>query len=142
MTKEYKYRPPIKYFFVGLGGLVMAAIFGLAMIKGDEVWFSIVVGIFCLTGLVMGIGFLTIFFRKFNVGNLILGNDFIEIPGRWKDRIRLNFNDIRDIGEIDTYDNVIEIESKYGVHLIERDWMKQIEFDNVKRKLQEYWLNK
>jgi len=142
MTEEYKYRPPIKYFLAGFCGLVLAAIFGLAMIKGDEIWFSIVVGIFCLMGLGMGIGFLTIFFRKFNVGNLNLGNDFIEIPGRWKDRIRLNFNDILEIGELDTYDNVIEIESKHGVYLIERNWMKQKEFENVKMRLREYWTNK
>lgn len=141
MIEEYKYRPPIKYLFVGLCGLILFAIFGLAMIKGDEIWFSIVVGVFCLMGLVMGIGFLTIFFRKFNVGNLKLGNDFIEIPGRWKERTRVNFNDILDIGEFDTYDNVIEIESTQGVHLIERNWMKKKEFNSVKTKLKEYWLN-
>ena len=90
----------------------------------------------------MGIGLLTIFFRKLNVGNIKLGNDFIEVPGRWKERIKVNFNDIMDIGEIDTYDNVIEIESKHGVYLIERNWMKQQEFDNVKKRLHEYWMNK
>ncbi|MBK6265356.1 hypothetical protein JKA74_09925 [Marivirga sp. S37H4] len=142
MTEEYKYRPPIKYLYTGLGGLVISVIFGLAMIKGDEIWFSIIVGIFCLMGLALGIGFLTIFFRKLNVGNLKLGNDFLEIPGRWKERTKINFNDILDIGEIDSYDNVIEIESKLGIHLIERNWMKQKEFDNVKRRLQEYWMNK
>ena len=142
MTEEYKYRPPFKYLFVGLGGLVMSAIFGLAIIKGDEIWFSIVVGIFFLMSLAMGIGFLTIFFRKLNVGNIKLGIDFIELPGRWKERIKVNFKDIIDIGEIDTYDNVIEIESKNGIHLIERNWMKQKEFDKVKKRLQEYWMNK
>jgi hypothetical protein len=93
-------------------------------------------------GLGMGIGFLTIFFRKFNVGNLKLGNDFIEIPGRWKNPIRLQFDEIIEIGEFDTYDNVIEIESKKGILLIERNWMKQKEFENFKRKLQEYWTKK
>ena len=90
----------------------------------------------------MGIGFLTIFFRKFNVGNLKLGNDFIEIPGRWKNIIKLQFDEILEIGEFDTYDNVIEIKSKQGIHLIERNWMKQKDFENLKRKLQEYWTNK
>ena len=90
----------------------------------------------------MGIGFLTIFFRKFNIGRLKIGTDFIEIPGRWKDRIKLNFNDIKEIGEFDTYDNVIEIESQQGIHLIERNWMKEKEFDKVKERLEEYWMNK
>ena len=142
MTEEFKYRPPIKYLFVGLGGLVLFFIFGLAVIKGDEIWFSIIVGLFSLIGLGMAIGFLTIFFRKFNVGKLKIGSDYIEIPGRWKDRITLNFNDIREIGEFDTYDNVIEIESQQGVHLIERNWMKKREFEKVKERLQEYWMNK
>ncbi|MBK8517143.1 MAG: hypothetical protein IPL55_12945 [Saprospiraceae bacterium] len=142
MTEEFKYRPPIKYLFVGLGGLVLFSIFGLAVIKGDEIWFSIIVGLFSLMGLGMGIGFLTIFFRKFNVGNLKLGNDFIEIPGRWKNIIKLQFDEILEIGEFDTYDNVIEIKSKQGIHLIERNWMKQKDFENLKRKLQEYWTNK
>lgn len=142
MTEEYKYRPPFKYLFLGLGGFVMFTIFGLGMIKGDEIWFSIIVGIFCLMSLALGIAFLTIFLRKLNVGHLKLGNDFIEVPGRWKERIKVNFNDILDIGEIDTYDNLIEIKSKDGIHLIERNWMKQNEFDNVKKRLLEYWKNK
>ena len=142
MTEEFKYRPPIKYLFVGLGGLVLFSIFGLAVIKGDEIWFSLIVGIFSLIGLGMGIGFLTIFFRKLNVGKLKIGTDFIEIPGRWKDRTKLNFSDITEIGEFHTYDNVIEIESREGIHLIERNWMRKKEFDKVKERLKEYWIKK
>ncbi|GAB5524912.1 MAG: hypothetical protein Roseis2KO_27840 [Roseivirga sp.] len=135
MTEEFKYRPPIKYLFVGLGGLVLFPIFGLAVIKGDEIWFSIIVGVFSLMGLGLAIGFLTIFFRKFNVGKLKIGTDFIEIPGRWKDKVKLNFNDITEIGEFNTYDNVIEIKSQQGIRLIERNWMKEKEFDKVKKRL-------
>ncbi len=142
MTEEFKYRPPIKYLFVGLSGLVLFSIFGLAVFKGDEIWFSIIVGLFSLIGLGIGIGFLTIFFRKLNVGKLKIGTDFIEIPGRWKDRTKLNFSEITEIGEFDTYDNVIEIESRQGIHLIERNWMKQKEFDIVKKRLQKYWTKK
>lgn len=138
MTEEFKYRPPIKYLFVGLSGLVLFFIFGFAVFKGGEIWFSIIVGIFSLMGLGMAIGFFTIFFRKFNVGKLKIGLDFIEIPGRWKDRTKLNFNDIVEIGEFDTYDNVIEIESRQGIHLIERNWMRKKEFDKVKERLKEY----
>lgn len=90
----------------------------------------------------MGFGFLTIFFRKYNVGKLKLGKDSIEIPGRWKDRVKLDFNDIIEISEFDTYDNVIEIESKYGIHLIERNWIRKEDFEKVKEQLQEYWMNR
>ncbi len=142
MTEEFRYRPPIKYLLVGLGGLVLFFICGLGVIKGDEIWFSIMLGIFSLIGLGIGIGLLTIFIRKYNVGKLKIGTNFIEIPGRWKDRVKLNVNDIIKISEFDTYDNVIEIESQQGIHLIERSWMKQKEFDLVKKKLQEYWMKK
>ncbi len=142
MTEEFKYRPPIKFLFVGFFGLIMFFIFGLAVIKGDEIWFSIIVGIFSLMGLGLAIGFLTKFFRKYNLGKLKLGTDFIEIPGPWKDRVRLNFNDIIEISEFDTYDNVIEIESQQGIHLIERNWMKKKEFNKVKEQLKEYWIKK
>ncbi|GEM_PF-4280280 len=92
--------------------------------------------------LVLGFGFLIIFFRKFGGDNLKIGNDFIEIPGRWKNRVILQFDDIFDIGELHTYDNVIEIDSTKGIYLIERNWMKEKDFENVKIKLKEYWLKK
>ena len=142
MTEEFKYRPPIKYLLAGLFGFVLFFIFGLLVIKEDEIWVSIIAGLFALMGLGIGIGFLTIFFRKLNVGKLKIGTDFIEIPGRWKDRTRLNFSEITEIGEFDTYDNIIEIESRQGIHLIERNWMKQKEFDIVKKRLREYWMKK
>jgi len=140
LIEEYKYRPPLKYFFVGFSGIMMSIIFGLALGK-NKIWFSIIMGIFCLTTLMFGVGFLTVFFRKYACGNLIIGKDFIEIPGRWKRRVKLQFEEIVEIGEIDTYDNVIEIDSGKGIHLIESSWMKQEDFEIVKRKLKEYWMN-
>jgi hypothetical protein len=142
MIEEYKYRPPFKYLFVGLGTLPAAFLMGMASILStDSIWFCIVTGLFSLLFLLVGIGFLTIFIRKFNVGNLKIGTDFIVIPGRLKDPIRLNFDQIQEIGEFDTYDNVIEIISDEGVHLIERNWMKQKEFDAVKSILETHWLH-
>lgn len=83
MTEEYKYRPPFKYLVVGLSGITVSTIFGLSIGKG-EIWFLIIMILFCIMTLALGIGFLTIFIRKFSIGNLVIGNDFIEIPGRWK----------------------------------------------------------
>lgn len=87
----------------------------------------------------MGILFLTLFLNKYKSGNLKIGNDFIEIPGRWKKRERIEFSDILEIGEINTYDNVIEISTKENFYLVERKWMKQNDFNKVKELLQEYW---
>ena len=64
--------------------------------------------------------------RKFNLGPLRVGGNYIEILGRYKSPIKLKFNDIKNIGEFETYDQVIEIETKEkGYYLIERKWMKK-----------------
>lgn len=83
----------------------------------------------------MGILFLIIFFKKFTVGDLILNHDKIEIPGRWRKREKVFFNQIENIGEIDSYDHVIEIISSKGVHLIEKQWMKVDDFEEVRQTL-------
>ena len=119
----------------------MATIFGGVTLDKGEIWFRIVTFIFFLMTSVLGIGFLAIFINKFNVGKLKIGEDFIEIPGRWKKRTKLNFKEIKNIGEINTYDQVIEIESENGFNLIEKQWMKSKEFEKVKEKLIE-WTNK
>lgn len=141
MINEFKYRPPFKYLFVGIGGILMATIFGGVTVEKGEIWFRIITFVFFLLTSALGIGFLAIFINKFNVGKLRIGEDFIEIPGRWKKRTKLNFAEIKNIGEIETYDHVIEIESENGFNLIEKQWMKSKEFDKVREKLIE-WTNK
>jgi hypothetical protein len=141
LINEFKYRPPFKYLFVGIGGILMATFFGGVTLEKGEIWFRIITLIFFLMALALGIGFLALFINKFSVGKLKIGEDFIEIPGRWKKRTKLNFTEIKNIGEIDTYDQVIEIESEKDFHLIEKQWMKSKEFDKVRKKLIE-WTNK
>ena len=119
----------------------MATIFGGVTLEKGEIWFRIIMFIFFLMTSALGIGFLALFINKFSVGKLKIGEDFIEIPGRWKKRTKLNFSEIKNIGEIDTYDQVIEIESEKDFHLIEKQWMKSKEFDKVRKKLIE-WTNK
>ena len=138
MINEYRYRPPIKYLFVGIGGLIMATMFGVVTIGNGEIWFRIITLVFFLLTIAMGIAFLWLFVNKFNVGGLKIGTDFIEIPGRWKTRTKIMFSEIKNIEEIDTYDQVIEIESENGFYLIEKQWMKSKEFDNVREKLIEW----
>jgi hypothetical protein len=137
MIQEFRYRSPYNYLIVGLSSLIASSIFGLA-IGADKIWFSIVIGIFCLMTLAMGVAFLAIFINNFSVGKLRIGKDFIEIPGRWKKRTKLDLNDIESIGEINTYDQVIEIDSKEGFFLIEQQWMKNSEFNTVREFLLEW----
>ena len=142
MIKEYKYRPPIKYLLIGLSGIAAAIIFGIAIFAIDAIWLSIIAGIFCILTLAGGGSMLAIFIRKFNVGNLKIGKDFIEIPGRWEGRIRLGFKEILNIGETNNRDNIIQVESKHGIHMIEQNWMENNDFESVKKALQKYCIKK
>jgi hypothetical protein len=136
MIKEFKYRPPIKYLLIGLSSIASSLIFFAAIGRG-EIWFSFVVGFFGLICFAMGATFATIYFNKMKTKTLIVGDGFIEIPGRWKKRRTLKFTDINDIGEIDTYDHVIEISSKSGNYLIERQWMRRKDFYALRDILKE-----
>lgn len=89
----------------------------------------------------LGLGFLTVFIRKYRAGNLKIGNDFIEIPGRWKNLINIKFEEILKISEFESYDCVIQIESVKGIYQIERNWMKHQDFEDVKTRLMVYWLS-
>lgn len=109
------------------------------MIGKEDLWISIIIGFLALVFLADGFGLTAIFANKFNVGGLVIGKDFIEIPGRWKERTKLSFKDIKNLGEFETYDHVVEIESTIRIHLIERSWMKQKEFNVVRDKLKEIW---
>ncbi len=137
---EYKYRPPLKYFFIGLSGFLMSFIFGMGIKKNDN-WASIIFGIFLLITLALGLGFLTIFLRNYKGSNLMIGDDFIEIPDRWKNRINIQFEEISEIAEFEIYDRVIQIESVKGIYQIERNWMKHQDFEDVKKRLMVYWLS-
>lgn len=57
------------------------------------------------------------------------------IPGRWKERRRLNFRNIVSIGEFHTYDHVIEIMGDNGTYLIEKKWMRKVEFEILRNTL-------
>ncbi len=138
LNQTFKYRPPLKYPILGIPLILISALF-FSMIGKEDLWISIIFGFLALLFLAVGFGFTAIFVNKFNVGGLVIGNDFIEIPGRWKERTKLSFEDIKNIGEFETYDHIIEIESEKGVHLIERNWMKRKEFNVVRNKLKEYW---
>jgi hypothetical protein len=108
------------------------------MIGKEGLWVSIVISLFVAVFLTSALGLIAIFVNKFNLGGLVIGKDYLEIPGRWKKRIILNFSEIKNIGEFETYDHIIEIESENGFHLIEKQWMKKKDFDFVRNKLIEY----
>ena len=136
MKEEYLYRPPVIYIALGIIGLMISLICGLA-IGTDKIWFSIVMAVLSVIALLIGIGFLSIFIRKYNLGKVILGEDYIEIPVRPEDSVKLYFHDILEIEEVQLYDRMIEIASKDGIHLIEQLWMKNQDFENVRQRLRE-----
>lgn len=136
MTKKYKYRPPFFYLLIGLGGLYVSYIFFKAFGHG-EIGFTIIVGFFGLTCFALGLAFTILFVNKFSSDDLKVTDDFVEIPGRWRRRQTIFFDDIRTVNEIDSYDSVIEISSKSGLHLIERKWMNKKDFQELRDFLKE-----
>ncbi len=136
MTKKYKYRPPVFYLFIGLGGLYTSYIFFRAFGVG-EIGISLIIGFFGLACLALGLGFTILFINKIGSGDLVLSDDFLEIPGRWRKRQKIKLRDIRSVNEIDTYDNVLEISSGRGLHLIERKWMNKKDFQELRDFLKE-----
>ncbi|MCB0471869.1 MAG: hypothetical protein KDC56_02300 [Flavobacteriaceae bacterium] len=141
MIIEFRYRPPLKYLYNGITGILMAIIFGGITVDIREIWFRAIMFIFFVITAFLGLSFMAIFINKISVGKLKIGEDFIEIPGRWKKRTKLKFSEIINIYEIDTYDHVIEIESEKGFNLIEKQWMKSKEFEKVREKLVEWMDN-
>ncbi|NBW36329.1 MAG: hypothetical protein EBR30_15185 [Cytophagia bacterium] len=136
MKKKYKYRPPIFYLFLGLGGLYTSYIFFRGFGVG-EIGISIIIGFFGLACLGLGLGFTILFINKISTGDLLLTDDYLEIPGRWKKRQKVRLSDIRKVNEIDTYDSVLEISSNRGLHLIERKWMSRKDFQELRDILKE-----
>ena len=118
--------------------LILISILFAYMIGKEDLWISIIFLLLALVFFVSGVGFTTIFVNKFNVGGLIIGKDYIEIPGRWKKRTKLKLEEIKNIGEFETYDHIIELKSEKGFHLIEKQWMKKKDFDFVRDKLIEW----
>jgi len=134
MTKEYKYRPPYTYLLTGLGGLLMAFIFGSAIVH-DKFWFSIVVGFFGLLTLIIGVIFLTIFLGNITIKNVVIGPDFIEIPIDKNKRIRLPFSEIENWGELDSFHHIIALQFQAETYVIERQWMKKSDFEKLRLEL-------
>ena len=119
MTKIYKYRSPFFYIFLGLCAFTVAYIF-LGSIKLSEFGkngFQVLVGFFGLTFLVMGIISIKKFIDNFGFSDLKLGDDYIARPGRWSKSTTVSFADIEKIES--SFDKVIEISSKNGLHTID-----------------------
>jgi hypothetical protein len=136
MKKNYRYRPSYFYLLIGLGALYVSYIFFKAFGYG-EIGFTILIGFFGLTCFALGLAFTILFVNKFSSGDLKVTDDFVEIPGRWGKRKRILFDDIRTVNEINSYDSVIEISSKSGLHLIEKKWMDKKDFQELKDILKE-----
>lgn len=134
MVKKFKYRPSFAFLLLGIGGIIASAKL-LGVVGMDEIGFSFLAAVFGLGSLIMGLTFLIQFFRHFSSGDLNIADDYIEIPGNWKKKTILNFDDIREIKSMDSWDRVIKISSKVGIYLIDGKLMKRNDFDELKEIL-------
>ncbi len=86
-----------------------------------------------------GYRFLKLYLQNSKHQKVVLGENFIELPGRKVNRKRLNFAEIKEISEFDTYDNVLLLKTTHDIYHIEKKWMKQEDFHCVRDKLRAYW---
>lgn len=145
MTLEFKYHAPIKYVLGGFLCFVIVSIFWYATVnafKEGQVWFPVFTLVFGAVISLIGFQLLKLFFQNSTNKKIILGEDFIELPGRKVERTRLLLTEIKEISELNTYDDVLILETKEKTYLIYRNWMKQKDFELIRRALREFWLTK
>lgn len=136
MTREFQYRPQYYLLLLGLGGLIAAFKF-LPAIRYGEIGFAFLVGLFGLTSLTLAVVFLVLFTRHLGSGNLIITDNQIQIPGHWTKRTILNFDQIKIIGTIDSWDKVIKVSDGYQTHSIQGQLLDKIDLEELKTILKD-----
>lgn len=132
IVHQFKYRPPFSYLLQGIIGMAASILFASAAITGIGLFLSIIIILFCLLMLAYGIGFLTLYLKNRNSDDLVIGKDHIKIPGRWDRTISISFNEIKNIRElVQVHSNTIEIYTADYCHLIEKNWMKEDDYEFV-----------
>jgi len=137
MIKEFKYRPPFLFAFLGLGGLYVSFML-LRAIGYGEIGFQFLVGFFGLFCLAVGAYFSINFVNRIGSGHLRVTDDFIEIPGRWRTRTTVLLTEIDGIRTIESYDIAIEIKSKGRLYQIDGKLMTKGDFLELKGVLANY----
>jgi hypothetical protein len=138
MKQSFKYRPPFFYLAIAFGSAYVSFIMLKALLisfSTAEIGLVIIFAFFGIALLGIGAGFSIIFFKNILSGDLVMNDESIEIPGRWKKRSTIRFKDISSVNEIDSYDTLLQIVSKKGVRLIEKKWMNKNDFEILKETL-------
>jgi len=135
MKKNYRYRPPVFYIFLGLGAFYASFIFlrTVRLTQFGEHGFQVLVGFFGLTCLVLGIISVKKLFENLSLSNLEVSDDFIEIPVSWGKTVRVLFSDIECVES--TFDNLIKILGKHGSYTIDGNRMRRSDFRELKQFL-------
>ena len=145
MIREFNYKAPVKYLLAGFLCFLMASIFLYATsnaFKDGQIWFPLFTLMFGSILAHGGYRLLKLYFQNSKHQKVVLGENFIELPGRKVNRKRLNFAEIKEISEFDTYDNVLLLETTHDIYHIEKNWMKQEDFNCVQDTLRAYWSTK
>ena len=94
--------------------------------------FGIAMCFFFLLTAAFGVTFLVLFFSKERRGQLEISENYLLIPGRWKQPTKLPIEEITDFGEFNTYDHVLVIVHNQIEYLIEKQWMSNQDFEKVR----------
>lgn len=138
---EYKYRPPFTHLIAGvfysLSGI------GITVLLTSKPWNKewpvlLFVTLLMIFMAIIGICFLVIYFSHLPSERLFLSQEFLEVPGRWQENPKIYLKDIIHVDEFNTYDHVIDISTKDDYVIIERQWMKNRDFFDLRKKLINY----
>lgn len=134
--REFQYRPQYVLLLLGLGGLIAAFKF-LPAKRYDEVGFGFLMGIFGLTSFALALVFLVLFARHLGARKLIITDNEIQIPGHWTKKTIVNFEQIKIIGTMDSWDKVIKISDGHRTHAIHGQLMNKVDLEELKTILKE-----
>ena len=131
MTREFQYRPQYFLLLLGLAGLIAA--FKLLQVSGyGEVGFAFFTGFFGLASLTLSIAFLILFGRHLGSGGLIIKDKTIEIPGQWRKRVIMDFDQIKVIGTTESWDKVIRLTDGHQTYVIYGQLMNNSDFQELR----------
>lgn len=139
MIKEYTYRLPLSYIFIGCIAICLAILFG-NMIHSETIWVSLLSSVLMIITCVTGILFLYTTLANVTISTLKISRQHIELPTRSNKHIQVSFDGIYNVHIASTnHGKLIEIYTKNGnVFIIDQKWMKKKDFIEVSNRLNEW----
>lgn len=130
---EYRYKPPLKFLFIGFAYVIIAGIFALSIVGIKQIFVKLLVIFFFIVVSTVGIAYIFLYLKNYKSKKIILKENTMEVPHKWNKQIySCKYSEIIRIEKYTSYTNIIEIYIQGNSYIIEQNWMKnKNEFINV-----------